>query len=65
VGLDRFGRIADQNWIKNNGTSAATLSIASQYGYDADSNVMYKDNKVTSSFSELTTHREQAVRTTR
>jgi len=53
VGLDRFGRIADQNWIKNNGTSAATTLDRFQYGYDADSNVMYKDNKVNSSFSEL------------
>jgi uncharacterized delta-60 repeat protein/RHS repeat-associated protein len=50
TGLDRFGRIVDQRWIQSSGS--ATLDRF-QYKYDANSNPLYKDNKVNSSFSEL------------
>jgi RHS repeat-associated protein len=50
TGLDRFGRIIDQFWLNTN-TSTATDRL--QYGYDSDGNVLYKNNLVNSSFSEL------------
>jgi len=50
TGLDRFGRVDDQRWI-NTATSTATDRF--QYGYDRDGNVLYKNNLVKSSFSEL------------
>jgi RHS repeat-associated protein len=53
TGLDRFGRIADQNWLNTNSGTSLTSTDRFQYGYDADSNVMYKKNKVSSSNSEL------------
>ena len=50
IGLDRFGRVVDQRWIN---TSTSTATDRFQYGYDQDSNVLYKNNLVNSSFSEL------------
>jgi YD repeat-containing protein len=50
TGLDRFGRVIDQFWL-NTGTGQATDRF--QYGYDRDGNVLYKNNLVNSSFSEL------------
>jgi RHS repeat-associated protein len=50
AGLDRFGRVVDQRWINTN-TSTATDRF--QYGYDRDSNVLYRDNLVNSAFGEL------------
>ena len=41
VGLDRFGRIVDQNWI-NSSTGVSTDRF--QYGYDPDNNVLYRLN---------------------
>jgi RHS repeat-associated protein len=41
TGLDRFGRVIDQNW--NTASTGAGID-QSQYGYDADSNVTYMDN---------------------
>lgn len=52
TGLDRFGRIADQRWVGQSGSNVTTLDRF-QYGYDANSNPLYKDNKVNSTFSEL------------
>jgi len=49
TGLDRFGRVIDQNWTGPGGTSIDRF----QYGYDADSNVLFKNNLVNSNFSEL------------
>ena len=48
VGLDRFGRVADQNWSK-----AGTALDRVQYGYDRDGNALYKKNLVNANFSEL------------
>lgn len=49
TGLDRFGRVDDQNWVNSSGTSIDEF----QYGYDADSNVLYRDNTVLTDHSEL------------
>jgi RHS repeat-associated protein len=48
TGLDRFGRVIDQYWT-NNGTTVDRY----QYGYDADSNVLYRKNLVNTAMSEL------------
>jgi hypothetical protein len=50
IGLDRFGRVVDQNWY-NTSTSSSTDDF--QYGYDQDSNAMYRNNTVNTSFGEL------------
>ena len=50
TGLDRFGRVIDQNWV-NTDTDVSTERF--QYAYDADGNVLYKDNIIAPSFSEL------------
>jgi len=50
TGLDRFGRVVDQRWIN---TTSNTATDRFQYGYDQDDNVLYKNNLVNSSFSEL------------
>lgn len=56
TGLDRFGRIVDQRWIGQSGSSTTTLDRF-QYGYDANSNPLYKNNlgsgTVAATFSEL------------
>jgi RHS repeat-associated protein len=48
IGLDRFGRVVDQRWL-----AGSTATDRFQYGYDRDGNVLYKNNLVNSSFSEL------------
>jgi RHS repeat-associated protein len=50
AGLDRFGRVIDQNWMDmvNN---VAVSNV--QYAYDPDSNKLYANNLVNSAFSEL------------
>jgi RHS repeat-associated protein len=50
TGLDRFGRIIDQFWLN---TSTNTASDRFQHGYDQDGNVLFKNNLVNSTFSEL------------
>jgi YD repeat-containing protein len=50
TGLDRFGRVIDQNWY-NSTTQTSTDRF--QYGYDADSNVLWRQNLVSASNSEL------------
>ena len=42
--------MVDQRWIN---TSTGTATDRFQYGYDQDGNVLYKNNLVNSSFSEL------------
>jgi hypothetical protein len=59
TGLDRFGRVVDQLWSTSDtpgGTGGDTLGTTTdqfQYGYDQDSNVLYKNNMVHSAASEL------------
>src|SRR5262249_44680122 len=50
TGLDRFGRVVDQRWIVS---STGTATDRFQYGYDRDSNRLYRDNLVNSAFGEL------------
>jgi YD repeat-containing protein len=50
-GLDLFGRIKDQRWT----TSTPTAKDRFQYGYDRNSNPLYKENLIDSSRSELFT----------
>ena len=50
-GLDRFGRVVDQNYL-NTGTAGGSLDRF-QYGYDANSNALYRKNLVSSTNSEL------------
>jgi len=52
TGLDRFGRVVDQRWIK---TSGPTTTDRFQYGYDRDSNRTYRDNLVNTAFGEVYT----------
>jgi hypothetical protein len=50
TGLDRFGRVVDQRWIK---TSTGTATDRFQYGHDRDGNRLYRDNLLNNSFDEL------------
>ncbi len=52
TGLDRFGRIVDQVWVKNT-TPTPTITDRFQYGYDRNGNVLYKNNLVLTAQSEL------------
>jgi RHS repeat-associated protein len=57
VGLDRFNRTSDDWWLKYSGTNVTATLDRSQMGYDANSNVLYKNNlgpgTAAASFSEL------------
>jgi YD repeat-containing protein len=53
VGLDRFGRVVDQRWLK---TDTGTATDRFQYGYDLDGNRTYRDNLVNTAFGELYTY---------
>ncbi len=46
TGLDRFGRVVDQRWIK---TSSGTALERIQYGFDRVNNRTFRDNLVASS----------------
>src|SRR5207253_2215037 len=48
LGLDRFGRVIDQKW-----TDATTDFDRFKYGYDRDSNRLYRTNELSHSFDEL------------
>jgi RHS repeat-associated protein len=50
TGLDRFGRVIDQNWYNVN---TRTSTDRFQYGYDRDSNPLYRNNLVNTAFGEL------------
>src|SRR5207249_4953898 len=47
TGLDRFGRVVDQRWIV---TANGTHTDRFQYGYDRDSNRLYRSNLVNHNF---------------
>jgi RHS repeat-associated protein len=53
TGLDRFGRVVDQRWLKPNDVNNPTDRF--QYGYDRDGNRQYQDNLAPqgNSFDEL------------
>jgi hypothetical protein len=48
TGLDRFGRVVDQNW-----TNGTTSTDRFQYGFDRNSNRLYRNNTVNTNFGEL------------
>ena len=50
TGLDRFSRVVDQRWVT---VSTGLATDRFQYGYDRDSNRLYRDNSVNSAFGEL------------
>ncbi len=50
TGLDRFGRVVDQRWLK---TSNGSHVDRFQYGYDRNGNRLYEQNLVDAAFSEL------------
>ena len=50
TGLDRFGRVIDQNWVN---TKTGTSTDRFQYGYDRDGNVLYQADLVDAALSEL------------
>jgi RHS repeat-associated protein len=51
IGLDRFGNVVDQRWIPTGSPLSPTDRF--KYGFDRDGNVLFKNNLVSSSFSEL------------
>ncbi len=53
VGLDRFGRIADQNWV-NTSTGQSVDNFT--YSYDANSNVTAENNLLDSAYSQTFTY---------
>jgi RHS repeat-associated protein len=53
TGLDRFGRFSDQNYLNTNTGTNLTSTDRFQYGYDANSNDLYKNNLASSANSEL------------
>ena len=53
VGLDRFGRVVDQNWYSPS-TSSSVEDV--QYGYDAAGNVLWRNDPVNLAFGELYTY---------
>jgi RHS repeat-associated protein len=53
TGLDRFGRVIDQFWIN---ASNATTVDRYQYGYDQDSDVLWRQNLVNTAMGELYTY---------
>ena len=51
IGLDRFGRIIDQHWQQIGAPQNDTDRF--QYGYDRDSNRLYRNNLINNTFGEL------------
>ncbi len=50
TGLDRFGRVVEQKWW-NNTTASSTDDF--KYGYDRNSNVLWRTNEINHNFDEL------------
>jgi RHS repeat-associated protein len=53
VGLDRFGRVVDQRWVQ---TGTRDLTDRFVYGYDRDSNRIFRDNRANPAFGEVYTY---------
>lgn len=53
VGFDRFGRIQQQLWHDHTGGGGGTDREKFTYGYDRNSNRMYRKNELKTDFSEL------------
>jgi len=54
-GIDRFGRTVDQHWQNNTNTTPVDIDRY-KYGYDQDSNRLWKQNTVGSGFDESYTY---------
>jgi RHS repeat-associated protein len=52
TGLGRFGQVTDQNWV-NTSTPTPTTTDRFQYNYDQNGDVLYSDNLVNASESQL------------
>jgi hypothetical protein len=52
TGLDRFGQVIDQNWV-NTSTPTPTTTDRFQQNYDQDGDVLYSNNLLNPSESEL------------
>ncbi|HWE97544.1 MAG TPA: RHS repeat-associated core domain-containing protein [Tepidisphaeraceae bacterium] len=50
TGLDRFGRVIDQNWVN---TGTGTSAVRYQYGYDRAGDRLYQADLVDAALSEL------------
>ncbi len=50
TGLDRFGRVVEQKWYNN---TTATSTDDFKYGYDRNSNVLWRTNEINHNFDEL------------
>ena len=50
TGIDQFGRVDEQNWYDPT-TSSSVFDV--QYGYDKDSNVLYRNDVFNTAMSEL------------
>ncbi|HEX4612570.1 MAG TPA: RHS repeat-associated core domain-containing protein, partial [Urbifossiella sp.] len=55
TGLDRFGRVVDQYWftLTTGIPSTAVTTGEEMYGYDADGNVLWRNEAVDTAFGEL------------
>ncbi|MDR3618225.1 MAG: RHS repeat-associated core domain-containing protein [Paludisphaera borealis] len=57
TGVDRFGRVIDQNWLRTaaaaDGSAAGTSTVRLQYGYDRDDNALFRRDLVNTALSEL------------
>ncbi len=53
TGLDRFGRIIDQNWVTGDGTTSWAAVDRLQYGYDRAGDRLYQANLINAALSEL------------
>jgi len=53
TGLNRFGRVIDQDWITGDGTTSWAAVDRLQYGYDRDGDRLYQNNLINSAESEL------------
>ena len=57
TGLDRFGRVIDQNWVRTSGSAggaaAGTSTIRIQYGYDRDGNALFRHDLLFEALDDL------------
>ena len=53
VGLDRFGRVVSDNWYD---TASDSSTEDYQYGYDADADVLWRNDTANSAYGELYTY---------
>ena len=57
IGLDRFGRVVDHRWLASDGTDLDRFC----YGYDANSNRLYKENLLDATDAKLYSERSHQL----